>query len=733
MLKPRKNSKPTTASKAVKGDAALADKKQAAQRHIEAVKKSQAEKSKANAECGPIPPPADSDRRESCRLNLQRFAETYLITMFQNKQGLHRPWAPFHIECFRRLQETILNGGELGEALPRGSAKTSMTMGAVIWAACYGHCKFAAVICASDPLATQYLENVKTQFEVQQLLLADFPEVCIPIRHLERKTQKCKTQTVDAIQTRIEWNQEFIVLPTVAGSAASGFRFQTAGLTGSGIRGLLAANASGQLVRPDVVILDDVQTDDSARSVLQCDTRLRLIDAVMGMAGPGEKFSMFACVTVIREGDVADTILNDPDWQAIREGILNQMPSKSQLVWWAQYRDIQIDSKNRRLGLDPELNFYRENKAAIEGDLKPTWPDRYKPDQELSGIHHAINLYYKFGSDSFAAEFMNRPKSLDESQIYRLDPQAVRERLNGLPRGVVPLGYDFITIGVDIQKPILFYVVMAWKKDLTGAIIDYGYVPKQRRREFNLNDLEFTLQSQSGAIDADIDAAVSWGLVEFGKYLDQAQWANEQGLQIFPVKAQIDINYAESQSAVGRFCRTSKWKHIFAPARGQAMTTTKKIISSWRDQPGQIWPERRERRDCEWMETNPKTHGCREVYFDANHWKNHIHTALSLPLHASGSISIFGEDPNEHHQLASHLTSNYPKEITIDGVSQNQWLKRPELRDDLLDCVSGCAVSASRYGARLSRATTALPAINEPSDRRIINIPAHRIVRGASL
>lgn len=713
--------------------AKLAKDKAAAKKHTQYVLEKQSERTKANAECGPIPPPEDPERRERYRFDLQGFAETYLPKMFVNKQGEHRPWADFHIESFKLAQQTILDGGQLAEALPRGSAKTTIIAAAIIWAAVYGHCKFAVAVCATDGKAVDLLELVKIQFEVAPLLLADFPEVCIPVRHLERKTQKCKTQTVDGINTRIEWTEGVIVLPTVAGSQASGFRFHSAGLTGSGIRGLLAPNADGQPLRPDIILIDDPQTDDSARSLLQCGGRLRLIDTVMGMVGPGESLAVFACVTVIRAGDVADTLLNNPDWTAIRYGILDKMPTKEQMVWWAQYRDIQLDSKNRRLGREPEIQFYRQNQAVMDGETKATWPARFNAKAEISGIQAAMNLFYKFPL-TFDGEYMNEPKSLDESQIYRLDKQSVRERLTGLPRGVVPLGYDFITVGVDIQLRVLFYAVMAWKMDLTGSIIDYGYVPKQRRREFDLDNLEFTLQSQSGAIDANVDAAVSWGLMQFGAYLDQQTWLREDKLQIFPKTGQIDINFRASESAVGRFCRTSKWKSLFTPAMGQAMTKTKKRISEWKDHPGQNWPPARQhRRECQWMETNPRDHGCRERYFDTNHWKTFVNTALSLPLHSPGSISIFGESPEEHRQLSEHLTSHYPQEVTIDGIDQTQWVQRPNTRDDLLDCVIGCAVSASRHGARLSHVTSALPAINEPSDRRIINIPAHRIVRGASL
>lgn len=730
MLKPRNKKDKPNADQAATATVApiddLAKKKAQAKAHTEKVKASQAEKSKALAECGPLPPPLNPDLREKFRYDLQGFVEYYLRKMFKD---IKRTWAGFHVECFQRVQQAILEDGQFAEALPRGSAKSTMMAAAVIWAACYGHRRYAVVICASDPLADKFLHNVKRQFEVQRRLLEDFPEVCEPIRHLEGKTQKCNSQTVDGVRTMIEWTQDHIVLPTVAGSAASGFRFETSGLTGSGCRGLLTVDAEGEFIRPDLVILDDPQTNESARSPVQCDARMSMIEAVLNLEGPGDGIAVFACLTVIREGDVAEKLIEKPDWQAVRVGILNKMPTNEQLAWWEQYREVQIDSFNRRLGREPEIAFYRENQVVLEGDLEATWPDRFNEKREVNGIHHAINQYYKAGPETFASDFMNRPLPLTPAMIFQLDPLAVRNRLTNLKRGCVPIGFDFITLGVDVQESIIFFVVMAWKWDLTGSIIDYGYVPKQIRREFNLRTLDKTLQSESGSLE-DLDAAVSWGLVELGQYFtaqSTGHWKNEVGHQVFAKSGQIDINFRKVESAVSRFCLSGTWKHIFTPAMGQGAgdDNWKTRVSEWKDHPGQIWPKPLERRECEWMETNPKQHGCREVYFDANHWKGYVNTALAIPLHSSGSISIFGENAEEHRQLAAHLTSHYPEDRPYKGETRTVWLKRDNFRDDLLDCVVECAVAASRLGARLKR-TAILPRI-ENTD--VGAYPAHLIVR----
>jgi hypothetical protein len=55
-------------------------------------------------------------------------------------------------------------------------------------------------------------------------------------------------------------------------SLASGAIIKVAGITGR-IRGLKYKRSDGRTVRPSLVVLDDPQTDESARSLRQCATR----------------------------------------------------------------------------------------------------------------------------------------------------------------------------------------------------------------------------------------------------------------------------------------------------------------------------------------------------------------------------------------------------------------------------------------------------------------------------
>jgi hypothetical protein len=123
----------------------------------------------------------------------------------------------------KRLQaqknaEAVRSGGLFAMAMPRGSGKTVLCQTAVIWAALSGATPFVCLIAASADRAQNLLENIKTWLETNVLLQGDFPEVCYPIKCLERISNRQKGQKYLGVPTRIEWSADKIVLPTIENS-----------------------------------------------------------------------------------------------------------------------------------------------------------------------------------------------------------------------------------------------------------------------------------------------------------------------------------------------------------------------------------------------------------------------------------------------------------------------------------------------------------------------------------
>jgi hypothetical protein len=299
------------------------------------------ERSAAGREIGPLPKVVNPRRKARCKRSLRHFCETYLKARFP------LAWSADHLKAIDRLERAILDGGRFAFAMPRGSGKTSLSEAAAVWALVYGHRSFVVLIGATEAAAEELLDSIKVELETNDLLLADFPEVCHPIRMLEGIANRCAGQTLGGERTRIEWTQKGVTLPTVAGRPASGAVLRVTGITGPHPRdeGAVPDGEATRSIRPDLVIIDDPQTDESARSPTQNAYREKVLaGAVLGLAGPKKKISAVMPCTVIAPGDMADRILDrerHPEWNGERTRLIYAFPSAEAM--WEQYARLRAE------------------------------------------------------------------------------------------------------------------------------------------------------------------------------------------------------------------------------------------------------------------------------------------------------------------------------------------------------------------------------------------------------
>ena len=295
-----------------------------------------AEVSQKGRDIAPIPKIKNPRRRNRCKKSLRQFCQTYFKGTFQLK------WAPDHLKIIARIEKSVIHGGLFALAMPRGMGKTSLCEVATLWALANGYHRFVALIGADLASAVQMLDSIKSELEQNELLLEDFPEICYPIVRLDGIFQRTGGQILHGKPTRIGWTSDELILPTVPGSGSSGGIIRVAGVAGR-IRGMKFKRPDGTAVRPSLVILDDPQTDESARSPMQIANRLELLNgAILGLAGPDQAISAIMPCTVIYPGDMADQILDRsafPAWQGERTKMVYEFPVREDL--WEQYVEIR--------------------------------------------------------------------------------------------------------------------------------------------------------------------------------------------------------------------------------------------------------------------------------------------------------------------------------------------------------------------------------------------------------
>lgn len=638
----------------------------------------------AGREIGRLPKVRNPARRVACQFDLRLFAETYHAATFCLQ------WSPDHLDVIGALQTAVLQGGQSAIAMPRGSGKTSLSIAACEWALLFGHRRFLLLIAATEAAATQLLELIRQDLQTAGTPLAeDFPEVVAPILALDGIGNRAAGQLHQGERTKITLTDSEIVLPTIAGSAASGAILRVAGLLGR-IRGAIARLPDGSTARPDLVIVDDPQTDESAQSLSQCAQRERVLSGtVLGLAGPGKQIAAVATVTVIRAGDVADRLLDrqaHPEWHGRRTKLLYVEPANEKA--WQAYADVRSDSLREHGDIRDATAYYLEHRAELDEGARVAWEQRFNP-QEASAIQHAMNLKLQDPA-AFAAEYQNEPltdRAGGDDGVGLLTLEEIARRVNGYPEGELPAGTIKLTGSIDVQQRLLYWLVAAWGEDFTGTVVSYGAFPKQATDHFLYAHARPTLQDLSP--NAGMEGSIQAGLQQLTDTLCGMTWTTEDGTPMQIARLLIDANWRQSTELVYGLCRRSRFGLQLMPSHGSFFGLAKKPLSDWAKKPG-------DRSGYGWripVDSRP-----RHVKFDAGLWKSHVHARLATSPGDSGSLTLFGKSPTRHRMLAEQLTAETRERMRGTERVVDVWTLQPNRDNHLLDCLVGAAVAASVEG-----------------------------------
>ncbi len=641
----------------------------------------------AGRDIGELPAVENPDRKDRASRDFRYFCESYFSLTF------HLNWSPDHLKVIGRIEEAVVRGGLFSLAMARGSGKSSIAEVACIWAVLYGHRDFVCLIGSDEGHACDMLDSIKTELDSNDLLLADFPEVCFPIQALDGISNRANGQLYKGKRTQIGWTAKEIVLPTIENSTASGAIIKVAGLTGR-IRGMKFKRPDGRTVRPELVILDDPQTDESARSLSQCANRESILaGAVLGLAGPGKKISGIMPCTVIRPGDMADSILDrdkHPEWNGQRTRMVYSFPTNETL--WARYAEIRAEGFRAGDGGESATKFYGQNREAMDEGSEIAWPERFNYD-ELSAIQHAMNLKLQ-DEAAFFAEYQNDPLPAETVGEDMLTAEAIAAKVNNLDRQLVPIAANHITAFIDVQQKLLFYIVVAWEDDFTGYVVDYGTFPDQRRSFFTLRDARHTLAT--AAEGTGLEGSIYAGLEQLTSILLDSEWQRDDGAAMKISRCLIDANWGHSTDVVYQFCRQSPNSALITPSHGRFVGASSKPFSDYKRRPG-------DRVGLNWR--IPSIHGkraIRHVIYDTNWWKSFTHARLAVSMGDRGCLSLFGDSANAHRMIAAQITAEYFIKTEGRGRTVDEWKARPDQPDNhWLDCLVGSAVAASMQGCIL--------------------------------
>lgn len=653
-------------------------KTKAYESHREKMAARAAELSESGRDIGELPKVEDPKRKADCAQSFELFCKSYFPATFA------LPWSNDHLKVIEAIENAVRTGGLFAFAMPRGSGKTSLVETAALWSLLYGYREFVAIVGADEEHARTMLESVKIECETNEELLGDFPEVIYPIVALEKISQRASGQLFEGRPTFITWTASEIQLPTIPGSKASGGIIRVAGITGR-IRGMSAKRAhDGKKIRPSLALIDDPQTDESAKSPAQVMAREAVLKgAILGLSGPGTKISGLCTVTVVQPDDLAERLLDrthHPAWQGQRSRLIYTWSDNEEL--WSQYAELRKDGQRSGAGTDAADQFYKKNQKAMDSGAVVAWPER-KNEDELTALQHAWNLRIDRGEQAFASEFQNEP-ILQTSEVGRLKKKELIERQINIEKNIIPSDCDLLTAFVDVQDKCLFWLITAWNKSFGGTIINYGVYPEQSKF------FEAKRIKKSLAVVADgagFEAALTKGLENVAGLVMGTDFEREDGVKLRVRQMLIDANWGQSTATVRTFARRSTFAASILPSHGRYVGASGQPI-------GERKKSRGDKLGLNWR-VGQLTPGQLGVIYDTNYWKTFCAARLRHALGDPEAITLFKGD---HELIAEHFSSEFPIRVEGRGRTVDEWKEQPGRDNHWFDCMVGSAVGASIAG-----------------------------------
>lgn len=207
----------------------------------------------------------EPSERQAIRRELGRdpiaFAVLYMAKHIQDRSTGGITFAECHFDWARLAETWRTPPAEPGEdrhafIAPRNVGKSTWWFLILpMWAAAYGHKRFAAAFASAAAQAEGHLGTFKRELETNPLLRSDFPELCAPAR-------RERGGTVADRQGMLH--------------TSGGFVFAARGID-SAVLGMKVGET-----RPDLLIMDDIEPDEASYSPLQAEKRLGTVtDAIL--------------------------------------------------------------------------------------------------------------------------------------------------------------------------------------------------------------------------------------------------------------------------------------------------------------------------------------------------------------------------------------------------------------------------------------------------------------------
>lgn len=223
--------------------------------------------------------------------------------------------------------------------------------------------------------------------------------------------------------------------------------------------------------RPDLVVLDDIENDETVQTPEQRNKLHNwILKAVLKLGAAGEKFDVIYVGTILHYDSVLNRILNTKGWRSVRFKAILRMPDNMTL--WDEWENIYLSEE----GDDDTLSdlFYQQHKSEMDAGSVVSWlarPILYLMKERAKDGHSAFDSEYQndpvSGDDAIFANSLHYWTELPNNLIYfgAVDPSLGKAGASRDPSAILVGGYH--------RETGKLYVVEAQiKKRLPDLIIE---------------------------------------------------------------------------------------------------------------------------------------------------------------------------------------------------------------------------------------------------------------------
>jgi len=663
-------------------------------------------KQRAAARDVTIPKIKSVKRRLACLEDPYLFMSTYFGWIFA------QPFTQSRREMVEAIVKAAKQSDDQAVAGPRGDGKTRSALFVALWLAVKGATDFPLIISKSGGRAARELKNLKDAMKESPEFAADFPELMTPILAIGRWAAAAVKQTVYGEYTDLEWGSEAIIFPRVrtetlranrwnknVESCANAQIFASLGIEGP-IRGYSIRNR-----RPTLAIIDDIDDRESARSDIQTEARIEIIDSdVAGLGGPDRNVSRVMLCTLLNRTCAAYVFTDRkqrPSFHGQRHKLITKLPTN-----WGLSEEYIAMRQNRDGDKDPDAReahrWYLAHRKQIEEGYETSNPYRFniKPlgdggPAEVSTLQSYLNWIADKDLKSALTELQNDPPEEVGVIASSISSSRIQRQLSGFKRREIPPGCVFLTQGIDCRKVALHWIVRAWLLNerrglVTGYTIDYG-----------VQDVWGTTRGS----DEGLDDALKQAINARRAMMDDFPYTFSNGTSK-PVKLTL-IDAGWRTQAVYDACRDLGVG--FRPAMGFGKSSG--CVQASFSPPNQNTPDKKAG-DHWFLTLKPKRTWL--VAMEADFWKAWEHDRWMTDPDKPGALMLFGEsaeqlgqkngmsqDEKSHFSYAKHITAESEVEEVVKGAWKRYWKPKRDT-NHYLDASYMADVAASMCGMSLA-------------------------------